>query len=339
MTEFYGLSAADQVGRLTTLAHEALSHWGIIDAEVGLIKHRENAVYSVRQPDGVRYALRVHRGGYHSNDELRSELQWMQALDDYGVHTPPIIPAKDGELFKVVASDGVPEARQCDLLGWVDGKPLGSIEGGVETDRDTLVQSYHTVGELAAKLHNQATSWALPNDFARHAWDVDGILGENPFWGRFWELKALTASQLNLLQRAREKLRAQLVAFGQNNDRYSLIHADFLPENLLVTAEDIKLIDFDDSGFGWHLFELATSLFFHLGEDHFDDVCQSIVTGYRLHRELSDEHLEQLPGFFLARGYTYLGWAHTRKETETAQAMTPMIVEGVCALADDYLSG
>lgn len=337
MSDFYSLPATAQADRLTDLARVALGQWALGDAEFELLKHRENAVFGVTLRDGTRYALRVHRADYHSDNELRSELQWMQALDEYGVHTPPIIPAGDGELFKVVSADGVPEPRQCDLLGWVNGAPLGSIDGTVTTNHDVLVDSYHTVGELAAKVHNHALSWTLPSGFTRHDWDIDGILGENPFWGRFWDLDALNSEQRDLILAAREKLRGQLVEFGQRDDRYSLIHADFLPENLLVANGDIRLIDFDDSGFGWHLFEFATSLFFHLGEDYFDDVYDAMVRGYREHRSLPEEHLAYLPAFFLARGLTYLGWLHTRKETETARELTPVVVEGVCELAEDYM--
>ncbi|VAW03604.1 hypothetical protein MNBD_ALPHA04-1633, partial [hydrothermal vent metagenome] len=80
------------------------------------------------------------------------------------------------------------------------------------------------------------------------------------------------------------------------------------------------------------------SLFMHLGEPHFDTVCDAMVDGYRSVRTLSDEHLALLPTFFLMRGLVYLGWAHTRRETETAKALTPMMIEAVTALADDYLA-
>ena len=42
--------------------------------------------------------------------------------------------------------------------------------------------------------------------------------------------------------------------------------------------------------------------------------------------------------FFLARGLTYVGWVHTRQETETAQELTPMLLEAACERAEDYLS-
>ncbi len=36
--------------------------------------------------------------------------------------------------------------------------------------------------------------------------------------------------------------------------------------------------------------------------------------------------------------FTYLGWVYTRSETETAQQMTPLVVEGACELAKALLA-
>ena len=117
-----------------------------------------------------------------------------------------------------------------------------------------------------------------------------------------------------------------------------MIHADFLMENLLIDGDRVRLIDFDDAGFGWHLFEIATSLYFILGEPFFEQARDALIKGYRRHRQLPDEYLELLPLFFLARGFTYVGWVHTRSETETAKELTPMLLESACTLAEEYLS-
>ena len=84
--------------RLDALARAALTRWDLpATATVTLIKHRENAVFMVADPaSSARYALRIHRAGYHSDAELRSELAWMRALDDDGVHTPPVVAGLDG---------------------------------------------------------------------------------------------------------------------------------------------------------------------------------------------------------------------------------------------------
>jgi Ser/Thr protein kinase RdoA (MazF antagonist) len=118
---------------------------------------------------------------------------------------------------------------------------------------------------------------------------------------------------------------------------YSLIHADFAAENVMIDGDDIRLIDFDDAGFGWHLFEIVTALFFIQGEPYFDQAQSALLEGYRKHRALPDSELELLPLFFLARGTTYVGWVHSRSETETARELTPMILDLVCDLAERYL--
>ena len=108
MADFYALEPSEQAERLRSLARSALGLWGLPDdTSLNLIKHRENAVFEATDPDGHwRYALRVHRAGYHSDDALHSELKWMQALDDAGISTPGILPAEDGQLFEVVSTEG-----------------------------------------------------------------------------------------------------------------------------------------------------------------------------------------------------------------------------------------
>jgi hypothetical protein len=41
-----------------------------------------------------------------------------------------------------------------------------------------------------------------------------------------------------------------------------------------------------------------------------------------------------LPLFFLLRGFTYLGWLHTRKETTAAKELVPLVVGGVMSLLE-----
>jgi Ser/Thr protein kinase RdoA (MazF antagonist) len=339
VTDFYQLSEDEQAVAMAVLASEALPHWGLEGSELSLIKYRENGVFKVLTQDGTGYALRIHRHGYHSDDELRSELQWMSALDEFGIAVPRLLPTSDGALFALVSVAQVPEPRQVDLFAWVDGEPLGSLEEGLG-DLATVASSYRTIGALAARLHNQAVAWTPPENFTRHAWNVEGLVGDQPFWAPFWELDALTQEQRALLLEARERVRVDLTAYGElpeSPDCYSMIHADFVTENLMVDGDTVRLIDFDDAGFGWHLFELATALYFEMGEEHYETAYTALIAGYRENRALSEAQLEFLPLFLLARSFTYLGWVHTRAETQTAKELTPMLIEKCCGLAREYL--
>ena len=328
------------LARLEKLAHQVMAHWNIAPRALRLVKFRENAVFRVDADHGLSYALRIHRAGYHSDAALHSELQWMAALQQAGVDVPRLVPAADGRLFVTAATGKEGEHVQVDLFEWIDGQPLGSSEEGVGGQLAQVVATYRTVGGIAARLHNQAVAWRLPAGFQRHSWDTEGLVGERPLWGRFWELAALTKAQRSLLLAARERVRTGIAAFAASADpheTYSLIHADFVPENLLLAQGKVRLLDFDDAGFGWHLFDLATALWFIQGDRHYEAARDALVAGYRAFRELPEEHLAVLPVFMMARGFTYLGWVHTRPGSREARELTPHLVRLACSFAERKL--
>lgn len=319
------------------LALHALRDWNLAVAGVVPIKVRENAVFRIDLSGGGRAVLRVHRSGYHSDAELHSEFVWMRALEAAGISVPRVIRSRRGRDFEVIALPAGEDPRQIDVFEWIEGRQLGSVETGIDTQDAAVESQYHAIGAIAARMHNQTESWRCPDGFCRHAWDAAGLVGEQPLWGRFWELAALTPGQNRLLGHAREKIARELHAYGAGPERFGLIHADLVPENLLIDGKNIQVIDFDDAGFGWHLFELATSLYFISGDCIYATARDALIRGYRSERELTDEALERLPLFLAARGTTYLGWVHTRPGTDTARELTPYLVERACAVAEAYL--
>ena len=318
------------------IAQAALSLWNLDTVGITPIKVRENAVFAVELRDGGRVALRVHRPGYHSVAALRSEALWCEALVETGIEVPVLVRSKSGNTFESVSVPGAGPARQVDIFEWIDGAQLGGTEGGVAGDAEVIARNYDTIGQLAARMHNQSQHWVAPAGFARHAWDLEGFVGERPLWGRFWELQALTAEQRSLFERLRERLRADLAAWGTGADRFGLIHADLVPENVMCGPGGLRIIDFDDAGYGWHLFEIATSLYFIRREPYYEAARDAVIAGYRRHRPLSEEAVGRLPLFLAARGSTYLGWIHTRQAEAAAREMTSAIVELGQQAAQDY---
>ncbi len=321
-----------QVKAIKALAMKALKSWNLLDVELNLIKHRENSVFKViDKVTGTQYVIRIHRPDYHTNEALESEIAWMEALNESGVRCPNVIKTSDGRAFVTARHPRIPDPRQCSLLEFIDGAPfdkLGQVENGVLPE---LLMRYRKLGSVAAEVHNQSENWQPPKGFVRHSWDKEGLLGEKPLWGRFWEHPKLTADQKQQMLKARIVLKGLLDKVGQKPNNYGLIHADFLPENILTHGEELRLIDFDDCGYGWHLFEMATSLFPQISQPYFDDLVAAYVEGYRSKRDFPEDQLEVLPAFLMIRGFAYIGWLMTRSESfPMGDRLAVEIAKGLC---------
>ena len=339
MSDFYRLPLDERAERLRALASAALPRWGVRDCAPVMLKVRENAVFRVQTADGQDAVLRVHRHGYHSDAALRSELAWLAALHAGGIPAPAVIPSAAGEAFELVQHTGVPEPRQVDMLTWMPGVPIGTIEEGLNPAISDVHAVFEAVGQLAARLHNQTGAWPEPAGFVRHSWDRDGLVGPEPFWGRFWEASVLGAEERRLIDRARAQVHDDLTAYGHPPRRYGLIHADLNLDNMLFDGERVIVLDFDDCGFGWHLFDLSTIWTLFHGSDLAEAMRAGVVAGYRRERDLPDEELAHMPLFELGRAFSYLGWVHTRSETASAQALEQDVAALVCTLAEAYLRG
>jgi Ser/Thr protein kinase RdoA (MazF antagonist) len=330
--EFRALPAGEQAERLKELAAAALEPFGLApDSALALLKHRENAVFRVDDAaSGRPWVLRVHREDYQTPASIRSELLWMEALREDGLSTPRALTCRDGELVRTVSVPGVPEPRHCDALSWLEGESLEAAHS---------VESYRLLGELHARLHRHSRSWSPPPGFTRQYWDEEGMLGQEPLWGRFRDLEALDAGQRDLMNEARRFVLERLARFGKGGDRFGLIHADFMPDNVLVHAGRASVIDFDDCGFGWHLYDPATLFGFSVADEAFPVLLDAWVDGYRSVADLPDADLAELPTFIMARCLVGLGWLHTRRETEMAQLLTGSVVEMACRYAESLLGG
>jgi Ser/Thr protein kinase RdoA (MazF antagonist) len=328
------LEQAEQEERLERLAQRALAHWPLASPRIALLKYRENAVFSVATPDGARAVLRIHRPRYRSDAQIRSEVAWMRALDAAGIPTPAVIGTRDGDVLATVASDGVPEPRQCDLMGWVEGRPPGTLEAGVAASDTDVRALYRSVGALAARMHEHAARWPRPAGFVRPAWDVASLVGESPTFGRFWELPGLGDEQRPVLLSARDRVRERLAGLGPAR---ALIHGDLVPDNILVDAAVTRVIDFDDCGDSWIAFELATSLFPLQISGGFDAGLAGYLEGYRGVRPFPDPELALLPELLVARGLSYLGWPVGRPEIRAMRPLVPFLSASITEACRRYL--
>ncbi|WP_419178611.1 homoserine kinase [Ensifer adhaerens] len=320
---------------LDNRARQALVHWGVADQQPELLKYRENAVFRVRLADGRPAALRLHRAGYHSETALRSELQWMAALGDGGLAVPRPIAAADGRLLVALPDAGELAAQHVDVIGWVDGEPLGESGKRLSHSPGRLVEIFSSLGASMAEMHNLADRWTPPDGFWRAAWNGDGLIGERPIWGRFWDCEGLSAAPASALSNLRLDLRQRLAVMPTPARDFGLIHADLVRENVLVDATGVKFIDFDDAGYGYRLFDLATALLKNRREPAYEMIEAALIAGYRSSRSLTEEALAGLPLFLVLRSLTYIGWFAARPELPGARERVRRYADETLALAEE----
>ena len=271
-----------------------------------LISNRENAVFEMETPVG-RFALRLHRMGYQKAAAIQSELWWCAALADAGVSVPRPQPAKN-EMLLVTLGNG----RLASCIAWANGKPLGENGKPFDAPLAVLLNQHAALGKLLARMHSATDQLSLPVGFSRPRWDVAGLVGDAPFWGRFWDHPVATADQRSQLARIRGWLQEKLADHAVSAP-FGLIHADVLRENVLVDDTSVTLIDFDDSGFGFRLYDLGTAMLPNLYEPSYTALRDAMLGGYSTLRAADCDTVEM---FTLARACASVGWTMPRLATD-----------------------
>jgi Ser/Thr protein kinase RdoA (MazF antagonist) len=317
--------------RWDTAAAASLTHWGMTQASIQLVSHSENLVYRVDADDGT-YGLRIHRGGYHTRQELLSEQQWIAALENAGCSVPTPQPTRTGDRLATVTIEG--EApRSASLVRWVAGDVLGSrLETAPPADRLRLLRE---IGGVTARLHAAASAWTPPSGFRRVHWDADGLMGDDPVWGRFWEVPGLRTEQRELLRRTRGLCKERLDRLSVAPQHYSLIHTDLHPYNLILSDAGIHVIDFDDAGFGWQAYDIAVALYNFRRDPAFESSRAAFFDGYREVRLIDDATIDRLGFFFVVRSLVWLGWISDRPDLFSPKRLARAI-DLVCAEAAAY---
>lgn len=324
---------------VTELARRALEYWGVRDGEPELLKYRENAVFRVSLADGRPAALRIHRLGYHTDAALRSELQWMGLLQSAGVATPSPVPTQAGDPFVLVSTAVSGQPRQADCLSWLEGRAVGARGVPLAYAPEQARQVFTAIGRTIAHMHNVTAAWTQPTGFARHAWDFDGFFGPNPTWGRFETSPFLDGPRRKLVLQARDKAVKALSEHERTARNFGIIHADLVRENVLIHDGAVRIIDFDDCGYGWHMYDLAVALYQNREEAIYPLIETALLDGYRQERALTAQDIAALPLFAALRAFAFLGWVQSRVEGDITREVGHRMSNIAADVVIAYLRG
>jgi Ser/Thr protein kinase RdoA (MazF antagonist) len=304
-----------------------LKHWDIEIQDIEVASQSENIVYKVNATEGA-FAYRVHRPGYHTLDELNAEHEWTQALADAGFPLPKALPTSSGDYYLPVQVNG--STRYAGVIEWLVGDSMYNLQQ--DQSSEFICTQLHNLGAMMAQLHKHSEQWQPSSSFTRHQLDVDGFFGKAPFWGRYWESPGITKNQRVLLLETQANIISELKSLGKTNNVYGMIHADLHHGNVHIHNDKMYLIDFDDAGFGWYLYDLAVAHCEYDLRDDFEDLQAALINGYMTERDLSQAHRDLMPLFLHIRTRASIGWATARPELNLAERIK-MLIEKTCESA------
>lgn len=306
--------------------------WGLDPERVDmpLITVSENATFRLDLDDAPVGVVRVSQPGYVGGiDAIASELAWLGALHDLDdVRLIDPVPTVRGP-FTAVVRDTRGNGWACVSTRFIDGEVLENL--------DDPSAAYRTIGRWTAMFHGHSRMWHRPRGFTRFTWSLEDMVGPGARWGR-WENATTDADELALLGEAQEAALAILATLPVDAASWGLIHADLRPSNILAGADGLTIIDFDDCGFGYYLYDYAAALSFVEHAPYAPQMARAWVAGYREVAPLTERDLLHASALSMMRRLTMLGWTTNHRADALPDGLFDAQLPGTCEVARRFLA-
>jgi Ser/Thr protein kinase RdoA (MazF antagonist) len=325
------ISLEELLGHLQQLATESLALWDVVpsNATARLINVSENATYLV-EAGAWKSILRIHRENYHTLNAINSELAWTEALREAGdIKTPGVYLGANTKAVQSAQVDALTSPRFMTMFEF--------IEGDAPSEEQDLAGPFEELGEIAAMAHNHTIGWKRPVPYERLVWNTDTVFGKDPTWGNWRDAPNVTASIAGVLEDVERTVIRRLENFGKSRQQYGLIHADMRLANLIIADDGTRLIDFDDCGEGWFLYDFAAGISFIEDRPEIPDLKAAWVKGYRKVRSLSNDEVDEIDTLIMLRRLALLAWIGSHIEAPEPQAMAREFANVTAELGKQYL--
>lgn len=245
---------------------------------------------------------RIYAPQRQDRGAIETELDWLQAAADDGLHVPR--PQVDADGLRLVRWQPPDAAlpRHAVLLPWLPGRRLDRGLGSAHLQR---------VGRLIGRLHGVATRLA---DAGRIQTQRAAVSLDLQDWaaGTRRGSDRLGAPHRRLLQTAARRLLPLLAAPVPRQ----FIHGDLHPWNLLFHGRAAGAIDFTDCGWGDPAMDLASTLQYlklplagnHDHRAHYPALRDALFDGLASAQALDDSLAQRVDLLITARLFLTLEW-------------------------------
>lgn len=236
--------------RQRPLAEWALAQYPISISGLTLVSHATNYIYRVTADDGARYALRLVAPYWRTEQDLRAEVMWLDALArDTDIAVPEIIRTRDGEPIVYLSPGAGRPDRRAILMTWLPGMSLG---------RRLSNDNIRKMGALFAALHLHAGAWDPPAGFPNLQFDAFLSRGEPEVLFSDACLAAYPPEDIEVLREAHAHVMRAYAALDRDDLR--VIHCDLWHANVKLYEGELAPFDFEDTVWGFRMHDIAMAM-------------------------------------------------------------------------------
>ncbi|WP_151526701.1 phosphotransferase enzyme family protein [Serinicoccus kebangsaanensis] len=280
-TAYHDLDELSQTELLRAIALEAAGQFALVPTGIELALHGYNTTFRL-ETEQRTVALRVNTNSVSSPEAIQAQQEWQHALaTQTEVLAPDPVPTVRGGYLAQVRSAELGRDVLVTASGWLPGADLGTI-GTLEQCR--------ALGALTAALHRHAEDWGSAVAARLPVFD-------DPLFGDPDLLTAACADDRRLgplVRTARARCTDAFDRVGRASPAVPL-HADLHGGNLKWHEGRLAVFDFDDSGLGPPVLDLAISAFYLRDADPAPE--QAMREGYAATRPfpvVADEDFEAM---------------------------------------------
>ncbi|MEE3419567.1 MAG: phosphotransferase [Lachnospiraceae bacterium] len=312
------------------------------DPKICVLKFSENLVFRVCIPDEEDRVLRIHRPGYHTREELLAELTWMNELGHKTqISVPSVFPGRDGSLIQEFEG---PDGRSycASLISFFHGDLCSSIMGS-NPGSPEFADIIRQIGTISASMHRESMTRNLSPDKAvypplvRFSWNEETMFDDRPNWGHWQDNPHLSGEDSSVLACAEATLKEKLRKYGRRDATYGIIHADIHLGNVIREGDILHVIDFDDMGYGYFLYDIGCTLL-TVPWAAVPALIEAWRRGYEAVRSLTDEEVSLLPWFVLLRKLVRIAWLASHADSDTARAVDLSYYADTVRMARDLIA-
>ena len=247
---FFDQPVDEQIKSFELHTRKLLTNYPIEILSVESINFEFNATFKVESVSGEKFALRINVNSHRTLSNALAEIAFIGHLEPMAdIKVPTPIATTAGEFVLSIPHEDSNRVLTSVMYSWLEGEELGD---------EPSAEQLFKLGATMAKMHLVTNDLKLPGEATLPIY-------KDVLWG---EENLLLSKKVDMPGDARESFKGAFALIQRELDALSsqgvpkAIHADLHGWNVMWDEPEIAIFDFDDSGIGFPIQDLATAIYY-----------------------------------------------------------------------------